>query len=75
MTNKPKFSYLTQRNTPCQINAQRWYMVKSINGLKNIKKNTPIKLADYRIANYYLNGNAFVVLKRGTVLTFTPRNS
>lgn len=73
MTGK-KFSYLTQRNTPCQINAQKWQMVKAINGLKN-SKNGPIKASDYAIANYYLNGNAYVVLNKGTVLTFTPRNS
>jgi hypothetical protein len=57
-----KFSYQTQRNTPCQQNAQRWYMVQSINGLKNTKNSLLKRAYYYRIANYYLNGNAYVVL-------------
>ncbi len=58
-----KFSYATQRNTPCQINAQRWRMVKSINAVKT-SKNPNIWLNNYYIANYYLNGNANVLLPK-----------
>jgi len=57
-----KFSYATQRNTPCQVNAQRWYMVRSINGVKN-EKNPMLRAGYYEVANYYLNGNAFVIKK------------
>lgn len=60
------FSYKTQRNTPCQQNAQRWIMVKAINNLKNSKKNTLKRLINYNISNYYLNGHANVVIKYGT---------
>jgi len=67
---KNHFSYKTQRNTPCQQNAQRWQMVKAINNLKNSKKNTLKRLINYNISNYYLNGNAYVVLKYGTVNNF-----
>ena len=56
-----KFSYATQRTTPCQINAQRWYMVRSINGVKK-EKNPVLRAQYYSVANYYLNGNAFVIV-------------
>jgi hypothetical protein len=56
-----KFSYATQRNIPCNQNAQRWYMINSIQKLK-IAKNPVSKQYYYKIANYYLNGNAYVVL-------------
>jgi hypothetical protein len=55
-----KFTYATQRNTPCNINAQRWYMVKSMNGVKT-EKNPILWYQNYQIANYYLNGNAYVI--------------
>lgn len=55
-----KFSYANQRNTPCNINAQRWYMIKSINAVKT-EKNPIIWKKNYNIANYYLNGNAYVI--------------
>ena len=54
------FSYARQRNTPCNINAQRWYMVKSINAVKTAK-NPIIRRQNYIIANYYLNGNAYAI--------------
>jgi hypothetical protein len=55
-----KTNYLKQRNTPCNQNAQRWYFVNSIN---SVKKNKNTKSKQYAIANYYLNGNANILLK------------
>jgi hypothetical protein len=55
-----QFSYAKQRNTPCNINAQRWYMMKSINGVKT-EKNPILWYKNYKIANYYLNGHANVI--------------
>lgn len=58
---KKNFSYATQRNIPCNQNAQKWYMINSIQKLKTVK-NPYLKQYYYTIANYYLNGNAYVVL-------------
>ena len=56
------FSYCTQRNVPCKINAQKWYMIKSINAVKK-ETNPIIWKKNYNIANYYLNGNANSILQ------------
>lgn len=51
-----KFSYVTQRNTPCNTNAQQWYFINALNKVKTVKD--PIQKAYYQtIVNYYLNGN------------------
>jgi hypothetical protein len=52
----PKISYETQRTTPCNINAQKWYF---FNAMKKSKVgSTPAIRSYYKgIANYYLNGN------------------
>lgn len=55
-----KINYLKQRNTPCNQNAQRWYFVNSMN---SVKKNKNTKSKQYATANYYLNGNANILLK------------
>ena len=55
------FNYCKQRNIPCYQNAQRWYMINSIQKLKK-SQNPMEKQYYYKIANYYLNGNAYVVL-------------
>jgi len=55
-----KFSYATQRNIPCNQNAQKWYMINSIQKTKTAK-NPIVKQHYYTIANYYLNGNAYVI--------------
>ena len=53
----PKFSYCTQRNTPCNQNAQNWYLKNAINKVKTSKN--PIEVAYYMsIVNYYYNGRA-----------------
>ena len=58
-----KFSYATQRNIPCNQNAQKWYMINSIQKIKTAK--IPIvKQHYYTIANYYLNGNAYVIYNK-----------
>jgi hypothetical protein len=56
-----KFSYCTQKNTPCNINAQRWYMVSSMNKLKKAT-NIASKKKYYDIVNYYMSGRAYVLL-------------
>jgi hypothetical protein len=57
-----KFSYATQTTTPCNNNAYRWYFVNAMNKSKNGA--TPGIRAYYRlIANYYLNGNIYVLFK------------
>ena len=55
MPNK-KFSYATQKNTPCNQNAQRWYFVKALNSYQKTK-NPLILSQDKIILNYYLNKN------------------
>jgi predicted glycosyltransferase involved in capsule biosynthesis len=57
-----KISYCNQKNTPCNINAQRWYLVNAMNKLKTTK-NPILKRKYYDIVNYYLSGNAYVVLQ------------
>ena len=52
-----KFSYATQRNTPCNINAQRWTYVNSVKKYNN-SNNPIVKAYQLKIINYYLNGNA-----------------
>jgi hypothetical protein len=54
-----KFSYAKQRNTPCNVNAQKWYMIKSINGVKTEKN--PVKWYNHYVIANYLNGNAHVI--------------
>lgn len=51
-----KINYTTQ----CNQNSQRWYFVNAIN---SVKKNKNIRSKQYFIANYYLNGNAYILLK------------
>jgi len=46
-----KFSYCTQKNTPCDINTQRWYLVNSINKFKSAT-NIASKKKNYDIVNY-----------------------
>lgn len=62
MPKKP-FSYATQRNTPCNINAQRWNMIRNINGVKT-EKNPILWARYYSVSNYYLNGNAYVIVPK-----------
>ncbi len=45
--------------TQCNVNAQLWYMTKAI---KSVKKNQNVNSRQYAVANYYLNGNAKVIL-------------
>ena len=52
----PKFSYATQRNTPCQTNAQKWYFIKAIKEYKNASNQTTY-IQSKSLVNYYLNGN------------------
>lgn len=55
MPNK-KFTYANQKSTPCNINAQRWYLVKALNSYQKTKN--PYTLSqDKIILNYYLNKN------------------
>ena len=56
-----KINYATQRNIPCYQNAQRWYMINAIQKVKK-SKNVMERQYYYNIANYYLNGNARVIL-------------
>jgi hypothetical protein len=56
-----KFSYCTQKNTPCNINAQRWYLVNAINKFK-AATNIASKKKYYDIVNYYTSGRAYVLL-------------
>ena len=44
------------------VSPQRWYMLNSINKLKTTN-NPYLKKKNYAIANYYLNGYAYLVLK------------
>jgi len=53
-----KFSYATQKNTPCNQNAQLWYYVNAVN-IYNRTKSPFIKAKQLAIINYYLNGNEF----------------
>jgi len=56
-----KFSYCTQKNTPCNINAQRWYLVNAMNKYRTA--NNPIlKRKYFDIVNYYMSGRAPEVL-------------
>jgi len=56
-----KFSYCTQKNTPCNINAQRWYLVSAINKYKTAT-NPVSKRKYFNIVNYYMSGRAWEVL-------------
>lgn len=57
------FSYATQRNISCNQNSQKWYMINSIQKTKTAK-NPIVKQYYYTIANYYLNGNAYVIYNK-----------
>lgn len=57
----PKFSYATQKNTPCNQNAQLWYYVNAVNTYKTTK-DPIIKAQQLAIIKYYLNGNGKNVL-------------
>jgi hypothetical protein len=58
--NRKNLNIPNKNSNPCMINAQRWYMVKSINGVKT-EKNPVLFSQYYTVANYYLNGNAYVI--------------
>jgi len=53
-----KFSYCTQKNTPCNVNAQRWYLVSAINKYKTAT-NPVLKRKYFDIVNYYMSGRAW----------------
>ena len=46
--------------TPCNVNAQLWYMTNAINKIKTTK-NPYVYSKQYAIANYYLNGQVKVI--------------
>jgi hypothetical protein len=50
-----KFTYCTQKNTPCNQNAQLWYYVNAVNKFKNAK-NINEKNKQLKIIKYYTNG-------------------
>jgi len=55
-----KFTYATQTTTPCNINSYRWDFVNAMNKAKTGA--TPaIRAYYYGIANYYLNGNGYLI--------------
>jgi hypothetical protein len=56
-----KFSYAKQRNTPCNQNAQNWYLFNAIQKYKK-STNPSQKAYYYSIVNYYMNEHANVVL-------------
>jgi hypothetical protein len=58
----PKFSYATQKATPCNVNAQKWYFLNSIQKAKT-GATASIRLYNRGIANYYLNGHVNVIYK------------
>jgi hypothetical protein len=45
------------------VSPQRWYMLNAINKLKTTN-NPYVRKKNYAIANYYLNGNAYLVVKK-----------
>ena len=56
-----KFSYCTQKNTTCNVNAQRWYLVNAINKFKTSTTQSS-KRKYFNIVNYYMSGRAWEVL-------------
>lgn len=56
-----KFSYCTQKNTPCNVNAQRWYLVNAINKFKTATTQAS-KRKYFNTVNYYMSGRAWEVL-------------
>ena len=46
-----KFSYCTQKNTPCNINAQRWYLVSAINKYKTAT-NPVLHLCTFKMPSF-----------------------
>jgi hypothetical protein len=54
-----KFSYCTQRNIPCKVNAQNWYLKNAIQKMKN-SNNIYEKMYYKSIVDYYYNGKAII---------------
>jgi hypothetical protein len=60
---RDNISYSNQTTTPCNKNAQNWYLNKSINIVKTTK-NPLLRRYHMRILNYYYNGNAYAIFNK-----------
>jgi len=52
--------YTNNYQTPCNVNAQLWYMTNAIQKVKTTK-NPYVKKQQMVLVNYYLNGNAYAI--------------